>query len=168
MRCHAILASLVVALLALAAPGARAEHTPEHRFTISGYVYDDSGKPHPGTVAVKDPSGRLLGSVEASRTGYYEIHLHLHSDNVGEKLVVQSEVGAKELVVKFDPGDLKTERGAELNFGSVSPAAAWTAPTPALIAAAAVIVAGLVFAVARGRGKRKPETGRRKGPSRKR
>ena len=41
-----------------------AEHTPEHRYTISGYVYDNAGKPVPGGVIINDHAGGVLGSTE--------------------------------------------------------------------------------------------------------
>jgi len=96
-----------------------AEHTPEHRFTISGYVYDDAGKPLSGAVVIRDRGGQILGTIDVGVTGYYQVHLHLHNSDLGEKLLVHSEAGEKELIVKFDPNDKTTERQAEVNFGVV-------------------------------------------------
>src|SRR6267143_1219234 len=120
MLFHRSLWFLICLFLFFSSP-IRAEHTPEHRYTISGYVYDSAAKPVPGTVVIKDVANRVLGMTEADRSGYYQIQLHLHGSNVGNKLLIESEAGKKELIVKFNPNDMTTERTAEVIFGVVPP-----------------------------------------------
>jgi hypothetical protein len=145
----------LISLLLFFSSPVQAEHTPEHRYTISGYVYDSAGKPLPGTVAIKDASNGVLGTTEAGRSGYYEIQLHLHDSNVGNKLLIESEAGKKELIVKFNPNDKTTERLAEVNFGVVPPPSAAGGNRVFLFGLATVIAAGAFYLLGRKRKQRK-------------
>lgn len=118
-----------------------AEHTPEHRFTISGYVYDDVGKPLAGAVVIRDRGGQILGTTDVGFRGYYEVHLHLHNSDLGEKLVIHSPAGKKELIVRFDPNDTTTERGAEVNFGTI-PSGSWLRDNGAVVLGGALLLTG--------------------------
>lgn len=140
----------------------QAEHTPEHRFTISGYVYDDAGKPVPGAVVIKDTTGGVLGSTEAGGSGYYSIQIHLHDSDAGKKLLIESEAGKKELVAKFNPNDKTTERLAEVNFGLVPASSGFMDNKPVIFGIAAVIGAGTVYFVTRKRKQRKRQPVKKK------
>jgi hypothetical protein len=153
---------LVLSVFLLSSIPVRAEHTPDHRFTVSGYVYDEAGKPAPGPVIIKDVKGDVLGSTEAGRSGYYSIQIHLHDSNVGNTLTVNTEAGKKELIVKFDPKDKTTERKAELNFGMVPPPGPLTGNKIFLYGVAAMVAFGTVYLVTRKRKPRKEERGKKK------
>jgi hypothetical protein len=140
-----------------------AEHTAEHRFHISGYVYDDTGNPLPGKVVVRDQSDRILGMTDAGRSGYYHIQLHLHNSNLGDRLVIHSAAGKKELVVKFDSDDLTTARTAEVHFGKVPPSAGFLSNGAFLFGIAATAVAGTFYFVRKYRRRRKHDRGKKKG-----
>jgi len=153
---------LAIAVLLLASVPVWAEHTPEHRFTISGYVYDDSGKPVPGPVVIKDAKGEVLGTTDAGSSGYYSIQLHLHDTNVGNTLTFITDAGKKDLIVKFNPNDKTTERTAELNFGKVPPPSPMTGNKVFLYGIVAMVAFGTVYLVARKRKPRKEEHGKKK------
>jgi len=153
---------LAVCLFLLSSNPVQAEHTPEHRFTISGYVYDAAGKSVPGAVVIKDASGGVLGSTEAGGSGYYSIQLHLHDSDAGKKLLIETEAGKKELIAKFNPNDKTTERLAEVNFGLVPPHSGFIDNKPVLFGIAAVISAGTVYFVTRKRKKPKHQPSKKK------
>ncbi len=71
----------LVGLLLFSPSWVWAEHSPEHRFTISGYVYDDAGKPLAGAAVVRDRADNILATTDVGGSGYYAIHLHLHDTN---------------------------------------------------------------------------------------
>jgi hypothetical protein len=152
---------MVCLLLFLSSP-VRAEHTPEHRYTISGYVYDAAGKPVPGTVVIKDPTGGVLGSTEAGGSGYYNIQLHFHDSDAGRTVLVESEAGKKELIVKYNPNDRTTERLAEVNFGLVPPPSGFMENKAVLFGIAAVIGAGTIYLVTKKRKKPKHQPAKKK------
>ena len=139
-----------------------AEHTPEHRFTIYGYVYDDTGKPLPGTVVIRDAADHVLGTTDAGRSGYYQIQLHLHKSNVGDKLLIQSEAGKKELIVQFDPNDMTTERKAEVNFGMIPPSLGLIGNRAFLFGIATILAVSMFYMVIRRRNNRKHQPGNKK------
>lgn len=153
---------LLFCLLLLFPIAAQAEHTPEHRFTIYGFVYDNTGKPVPGTVVVKDTTDHVLATTDAGRSGYYEFHIHLHNSNVGDRLLIHSEAGEKEFIVQFDPNDKITERKAEVNFGVIPPSSGFVGNRPLLFAVALTLAAGTVYVVMRRRNSRKSQTAKKK------
>ena len=141
---------------------AQAEHTPEHRFTIYGYVYDDTGTPRPGTVVVRDTADNVLGTTATSSSGYYRIRLHLHDSDLGEKLFVRSEAGQRELIVKFDPNNKTTERMAEVNFGVIPPSAGLLGNGGLFVVSALLLAAVMVYKVTRRRKNRKQPRDKKK------
>jgi len=152
----------VVCLFLISSSPVQAEHTPEHRFTISGYVYDNAGKPVPGTVVIKDDANSVLGTTEAGGSGYFNIQLHLHDTDAGKKLLIESEAGKKELIAKFNPSDKTTERTAEVNFGVVPPSSGLRSNGVFLFGIAAVIAVGTFYLVVIKRKKRKHQPAKKK------
>jgi hypothetical protein len=144
-----------ICLLFLWFTAAQGEHTVEHRFTVHGYVYSDSGDPVPGTITIRDEKDRVLGVTEAARSGYYQIQLHLHSSNLNDRLFVQSEAGKKELIVKFDPNDMNSERKGELNFGKVPPPSGLKGNKSLLFGLTAVVAVGMYYIVSKRRKSKK-------------
>lgn len=110
---------ILMGVLAGSAINALAEHEADHRFTISGYVYNDQGKPLSNSaVVVRDASRTVMKTTKTSANGAYRIKLHLHSGALGRKLLITADKTEKEIVVDFDPYDVSTERVTEVNFGA--------------------------------------------------
>lgn len=141
----------LVGLLLFSPSWVWAEHTPEHRFTISGYVYDDAGKPLTGAVVARDAAGTILATTDTGGSGYYAIRLHLHDSNLGDRLFVQSAAGKKELIVHFDPRDKTTERGAEVNFGKVPQSPGLMGNSALLYVGAFILAAGTLYTITKRR-----------------
>jgi hypothetical protein len=111
---------VIVCFLSTMGAIASAEHEVDHRFTVSGYIYDTNGNPlSRAGVSIQDAGGKLYGTGETSGNGFYKIQLHLHDEDYGKKLIVKTANLQQEFMVTFDRGDKKTERGAEVNLGSV-------------------------------------------------
>ena len=110
---------IVIGALDGSAMNALAEHEANHRFTISGYVYDDQGKALSNSaVVVRDISRTVIRSTKTSSNGAYRVKLHLHDEALGIKLFVTANEQEKEIKVDFDPYDTSTERVTEVNFGA--------------------------------------------------
>lgn len=138
----------------------QAEHTPDHRFRVYGYVYDDAGSPQPGLVVVKDRADNILGTTVAGSSSYYQIRLHLHNSDLGKKLFIDSKAGQKDLIVKFDPDNTTTERMAEVNFGKVPPSSGLGTYT--LLGGSTLLLAAVIYAFSRKRKSRKQPHGKKK------
>lgn len=116
---------LVVLLVEFLIAGkAYATHEMDHRFKVYGVLKDDAGAP------VKD--GKVLivvarvdegTTVFTDSSGYFETTLHLHDDNLGDDILVSAMGITKKVTAQFVPGDTRTERSVEVNFG-VEPSAA--------------------------------------------
>jgi hypothetical protein len=105
-----------------------AMHETDHRFTVSGYVYDKQGKPvGDARVHVRDLRDQKIEPVTTytDGSGYYKVVLHLHNDNAGDPVqvtAIEEKLGlqeAKTVRAEFSPNDLKTERQATLHIGAV-------------------------------------------------
>ncbi len=162
-RSFSCLIALVVLLL-FSPSGVWAEHTPEHRFIISGYVYDDAGKPLSGTVVVRDRSDKILGTADTTSSGFYSMHLHLHNSNLGDRLLIHSPASKKELIVQFDPNDKTTERGAEVNFEAVPPSSWLRDNGAAVFLGALLLTAGTAYVASRRRKNQKSHQSKKKTP----
>ena len=107
-----IIAGTAIPVLAL--------HENDHRYTVSGSVFNDQGEPvSKTTVVIRTTTGDVLGTGKTSSNGSYKILLHLHNAALGSKLIVSANKMEKEIEVIFDPYDFKTERMEEVNFGKV-------------------------------------------------
>jgi hypothetical protein len=154
---------LVFALVLLPLGLGQAEHTPEHRFTISGYVYDETGSPRPGLVVVKDRADNVLGTTTTSSSGYYQLRLHLHNSDLAEKLVIHSQAGQRELTVRFEPDNKTTERTAEVNFGVVPPSSfGLLGDYPFIVGSVFILAVFVFYTVIRRWKKRRESRGKRK------
>jgi hypothetical protein len=107
---------------------ASALHETDHRFTVSGYVYDKQGKPvRDARVYVKDLRDQKIEPVTTytDGTGYYKAVLHLHNENVGDPVqvtAIEEKRGleeAKTVRAEFSPNDQTTERRTTVNIGPV-------------------------------------------------
>ncbi len=105
--CTLFLASVLYAL-----------HEVDHRFTVEGRICGEQGEGIGAVVvSVKDTRADISGNGKTDRDGFYKVVLHLHNENQGDPLVVQS--GAFEAAgrVDLDPNDPKTERIVTVNLG---------------------------------------------------
>ena len=107
---------------------ASAMHETDHRFTVSGYVYDKQGHPvGDARVHVRDLRDQKIESVTTytDGTGYYKAVLHLHNDNAGDPVqvtAIEEKRGLEEektARAEFSPNDRQTERQTTVHLGPV-------------------------------------------------
>jgi hypothetical protein len=105
-----------------------AMHETDHRFTVSGYVYDKQGKPvKDARVHVRDLRDQKVEAVTTytDGAGHYKAVLHLHNDNAGDPVqvtVIQEKIGldeAKTVRAEYNVTDVTTERQATVDIGPV-------------------------------------------------
>jgi hypothetical protein len=102
-------------------PSALATHEIDHRFTVHGTVRD--GRTFPGTpltgkeVLIRDSkTGEILQRGVTDQRGRFSIVLHLHNEDRGRRLTVQSEGSEKAFELQFDPENRSTERQAQIDL----------------------------------------------------
>jgi len=90
----------------------------EHGFTVFGYVRDAAGKPIAGIDVQAKPAGEHAhGAVgKTNAEGYYEIFLHMHNENAGQKVTVSAKNVQKDFVANYDPNDKVTKRQAAIDL----------------------------------------------------
>jgi len=106
---------LFVFVLAMTAV-ASAEHAPEFRYTVLGYVTDTAGKPVAGTVieVVRDKTG-LTYPTTTDATGFYVLIVRLGDESKGEALTVKLGARSTRITARFDPADHHQERGTRVD-----------------------------------------------------
>jgi hypothetical protein len=123
-----------------------ATHDTQHRYTVFGYVRDGQGKPLSDVkVTVTDIPLNQTGTAFTDVSGYYEVLLHLHNENLGDEILIKAQDNEKRAKVGFDPQDHFTERRAEIDFGASAanrPDQGWRYYSYG--AAVAVIVGGFI------------------------
>ena len=88
-----------------------------------GYVTDDDGRPVAGArVLVTRLKTGLEHPTTTERDGFYLVIVHLHDDNLNERLGVEAKGVKGEVRVRFDVSDKKVERGTRV--------AAWSRSRP--------------------------------------
>lgn len=119
-RCHrSLLRAALGALLAvgLVTAPALAEHEPQYRFTVLGYVKDGAGKARQGVgLEVTRQKTGLSYQGETDATGLYVIITRLADDSRGEGLLVRAGPASLRITARFDPADHKSERGTRVDF----------------------------------------------------
>jgi hypothetical protein len=93
-----------------------ADHEPNHRYNIRGYVLDASQQGIDNLTVQAFADGKSLGSSETNADGYYSIHLHLHDTDYHRMLKLRAGPYEAELRVTFDRGDKTSTRIHEANF----------------------------------------------------
>ncbi len=90
----------------------------EHGFTVFGYVRDPSGRAAPGVAihAMPQVKGGHGASGKTNESGYYEIFLHMHNENVGATVDVSAHGVKKTFVADYDPSDTITRRQQSLDL----------------------------------------------------
>lgn len=96
-----------------------ATHEADHRYTITGYVRDEEGKPLSGILVFLEHKGGVKKETKTDPRGYYEAMFHLHNDNLGDEILVSVGDVVKKVAVRFDPDDKFTDRRSPLvDFGA--------------------------------------------------
>jgi hypothetical protein len=98
-----------------------ATHETDHRFTVHGTVRD--GRSFPGTllagkeVIIRDSkTGQVLQQGVTNQQGQFSLVLHIHNEDRGMLVTIQSEGAEKTLELQFDPADHTTERQAHMDL----------------------------------------------------
>lgn len=112
-----LLSALLAGTTLLLATSAPATHAPDHRFLVIGFVTDGEGRAVAGTRVVVT---RLRTGLEHPATteadGLYFVVLHLHDEDEGERLLIQSGGGSGEFRARFDVGQRRLERGTRIDL----------------------------------------------------
>ena len=116
---------VVVALLLIHAGMVLAEHEPDHRYTVRGYVRDAAGKPKKDVPVLAEHNGGTKESIKTDGSGYYEIRFHLHDSNKGDEITVTADGATKKIAADFDPNDKTTWRIGNVDFGAPAAPAGW-------------------------------------------
>jgi hypothetical protein len=103
-------------LLILMVAGAGAEHAPEFRYVVLGYVTDSAGKPVAGApVQVVRDKTELGYAGTTDATGLYVVVVRLADESVGESLTVRLGERSTRVTVRFDPANHHDERGTRVD-----------------------------------------------------
>ena len=112
---------ITLCLLVSCTSAALGTHLIEHRFTVYGAVRD--GRSFPGTplsdkeVIVRfTKTGKVLQRGRTDTQGKFSLVLHVHNEDVGKEITVQSQGLEKSLSLQFDPNDATTERRARVEL----------------------------------------------------
>lgn len=111
---RALVISIIVGSLFFSS--AWADHEPDHRYNIRGYVLDGSQQGIDNLAVQAFSEGKLLGDSKTNADGYYSMHLHLHDEDYRRILKLRAGSMEAELRVTFDRGDDTTARIHEANF----------------------------------------------------
>ena len=94
-----------------------AEHEADHRYTVWGYVKDGDGAPiQQALVVVTDSRGTRLKTTHAGANGRYTMQLHLHNNDLGRLLVVETGDVSHQIRVAFDPDNSTSLRKHRVDF----------------------------------------------------
>lgn len=102
--------SVVAAFLCLGPALASAEHEIDHRYNVTGFVLDQSGRPLAGSGVSIRLGDTAIGYQKTNSQGYYNIRLHLHDPDLGRRLTLKTQGGEATIAVTFTPGDHATKR----------------------------------------------------------
>lgn len=110
--------SIAVFAFILVALPAWGTHLPDHRVSFVGIVYDQSGRPAPHvTITLRDPAlAQALADTTSTAIGTYQLVGHLHDEDVGRRLVIETPDGATPVIVEFDPTDHLHERQTRIDL----------------------------------------------------
>ena len=106
----------------LIAGPAVAEHEPQYRFTVLGYVKDSAGTGRKGAgLEVTRQKTGLAYQGETDAAGLYVIVMRLADESRGERLLVRAGPAALWVTARFDPADHTSERGTRVDFAGGKP-----------------------------------------------
>ena len=93
-----------------------ADHEPDHRYNIRGYVLDANQQGIVNLTVQAFAGGEILGTGKTDADGYYSMHLHLHNSDYHRILKLQAGSHQADLRVTFDVEDDTSARIHEANF----------------------------------------------------
>ena len=108
---------LAAGLGGLVTAPALAEHEPQYRYTVLGYVKDAAGKPRKGVglEVIRQKTGfAYVGETDDS--GLYVIVTRLADENRSDRLLVRAGPASLMIAARFEPADHNTERGTQVDF----------------------------------------------------
>jgi len=108
---------LAAGLGGLVTAPALAEHEPQYRYTVLGYVKDAAGNPRKGVglEVIRQKTGfAYVGETDAS--GLYVIVTRLADENRSDLLLVRAGAASLMIAARFEPADHNTERGTQVDF----------------------------------------------------
>ena len=165
-----VLAALLFLCALYPASALYALHEVDHRFTVKGRICGDDGEGIGAVVvSVKNTRANISGNGKTDSDGFYEVVLHLHNENQGDPLVVQSGEFEATGRVDLDPNDPKTERIITINLGQPCRALPLWRRTWVLAGLVALFGIAMILVIRQVGGKKeKRPDGARKGKVRKR
>lgn len=139
-------------------------HEVDHRFTVEGRICGEEGKGLEAVVvSVKNTRANISGNGKTDSDGFYKVVLHLHNENQGDPLVVQSEQFEATGRVDLDPNDPTTERIVTVNLGQPCRALSFKLQTWVLAGVIALLGIIMVRVIRQGATKeKKPDKSRKK------
>lgn len=116
MRPPASLGLAVATVLSLTAP-VEATHAVDHRYLVLGYVTDAKGKPLPRAVirVVREKTG-LSYAAEPDTEGFYVVVVHLHDEDLLDRLLVGAGTTTIRVEAQFERGNGTDPRGTRVDF----------------------------------------------------
>ena len=93
-----------------------ADHEPDHRYNIRGYVLDAQQRGIDDLTVQAFKEGELLETSKTNADGYYSLHLHLHNPDFHKILKLRAGSYEAELQVTFDREDDTSARIHDANF----------------------------------------------------
>ena len=127
-----------------------ATHETHHRYTVYGYVRDAKGSAiQDAKVMVVDARLGEGSTAFTDRSGYYEVLLHLHNENMGDEISITTPDETKKINATFNPADMTTERKVQVDFGPIpteepsSPSTVWMYGAGAALLIAAFLYWGV-------------------------
>lgn len=140
---------IIAVFLLIFATTAAAEHEADHRYDVRGHVLDAQKKPLSGVPVTILMGEQTIGSGRTDSKGYYSVRLHLHDTDIGRALLVRAGDAQAEIRMQAKRGDQTTARVHHMNFVGgkfeEKKLAAGGIPTWAYIAAAPLVLWGVVY-----------------------
>lgn len=123
---------VMLALLSLTAP-TEATHEVDHRYLVLGYVRDAKDRAVAGTPVrvVREKTG-LAYTGETDPEGFYLVVVHLHDEDLGDRLLVRVGTASLRVEARFEPGSARDPRGTRVDFRGAS-AREWAAAFPSTV-----------------------------------
>jgi len=103
-------------LLLVTTTPAYADHEPNHRYEVQGYLLDANRNPVPGVGIAISSGNQILGNAVSEDNGFYYMKLHLHDTSIGRKLQISTADFSGTIVMKATAGDKTTRRLHYANF----------------------------------------------------
>ena len=110
--------SIVILLIAavLANGPVAAEHEPDHRYTVEGYVLAANQNPLAGVPVVIRLGDDRSARGTTDKSGYYSLRLHVHNADLGKRIAISAGAHKADIAIVFDPANTTMARIHYANF----------------------------------------------------